>query len=221
MSYINWIQAVPESLFNSSETSLSKKYKIPLYPEKVYDYWHIDRVLNPDGVVPSADVKALNNSLAHTLKLLGPQRQANVVVVFTKQEAEFSRALEVSWLRGNKNDIVVVIGMTTYPEIMWVDVFSWSSESIHDVSLRDGILEMKSFDQSKFISVLEHTAMKHFIRKPMKEYEYLKDEVDPPLYVVLIGIIISLLVSGGLSYYFSKIDLNSELSRMFNTNRRF
>ena len=200
--YTNWVKAVPESLFHNDAT-LSDKYKdfIPKYPLKVYDYHYVDRVL-PVGVkIP--DLAQWNRDLAVELEILGPNRQANV------NDPSYAYALKNAWLGGKKNDIIIVVGTATWPKIDWVNVFSWSKNDLVNVRLRDDLLKMGTMDRTKFMDVLRNDAYTYYVRRPMAEFEYLKDEIEPPLWVIIAGLILGVGCSIGFTVFFANNDIRS------------
>lgn len=197
-TYMNYVQAAPESLFNLSR---AKNYKgeLPAYP-RVYDYQYADRVIAMPGVkVP--DLNRWNDILAHSLNDLGAQKQANIVVVMTKESPSFADALQAHWLGGKKNDVLVVIG-TDYPAIKWARVYSWSKHDIINVSLRGDLQESKVLDAERTIGIITHNIATNYVRKPMADFEYLAEEAVPPMWVMILALILGTGASVGLGIYF-------------------
>ena len=206
--YTNWVKGAKDSLFHD-ETNLAETYKdqIPEYPLNVYDYHRLDRVLDVGVDIP--DLKAWNDDLSEELKMIGPNKQANIVVVMVNDPSEnYAHALKNAWLGGKKNDIVVVVGVTEWPKVAWAHVFSWSKLDMVNVSLRDSILDMKVLDRVKFMEVVRLNVFENYMRRPMKEFEYLKDEIDPPTWVIVTGLILGIGLSAGLTWWFGQVDIN-------------
>lgn len=207
-NFDNYIKAAPFSVFHEGR-AIEKKYtgKIPAYPGGVYDYQYVDRVF-PIGVkVP--DLKQWNYDLALTLRNLGPSKQVNVVVVFVNEAStDYADALNRAWLGGKKNDVVIVIGTTNYPNIEWVRILGWTDEQIFNVQLRDDLLAMKTVDKNKFLDIVSKNVVATFKRKSMKDFEYLKDEVEPDDYVVIIVAVLATLGSMGLTLFFYLYDVD-------------
>lgn len=176
-SYQNYIKAAPDSLFNQLKAT---KYldRVPEYPQSIYDYYRVDRFVAVG--VPVPDVKDWNEGISNILRKLGPAKQSNIVMVVTKEPREFADAVAYKWLGGKKNDVVVVVGVSTYPEISWVQVLTWSKFSIFEVKLRDLLLEHKTLAAAQTLKDLDETVTKYYTRKPMEEFKYLEDEFDPP-----------------------------------------
>lgn len=209
--YVNYVKAVPESLFNFNMKLLQDfKEGRPAYPLTIYDYYNIDRFITSGVAV--IDASQWNKDLSLILGELGPSKQVNAVVVVTKQSnAMFAKAMQASWIGGKKNDVVVVIGAPEYPNVAWVEVFGWSKNALFNVQLRDDILAIGTVDRLKIVPAIRTNIVKSYVRKPMAEYEYLKDQIEPPMWVTILAIVLSIMSLGGMTYYFHGIDLNGEL----------
>ncbi len=79
--YLNYIKAAPESLLNYGRDKLLYSDIIPQYPDNIYDYYRINRVVQIGVSSPYAT--KYNEKISEVLKVLGPQKQANLVFVFT------------------------------------------------------------------------------------------------------------------------------------------
>lgn len=199
-TYVNYVKAVPDSLFHQNLTNTYDKL-IPPYPENVYDLYRINRILTPGVVLPDQD--EWNQDLSNILKVLGPRKQANIVFVFVNtSDQSYLHSLEGKWIGGNKNDIIIIIGVTQYPKIDWVGVSSWTDSQLFKIELRDSIMSLGAIDRDKIIKLtLDHT-MKSFVRKQMKDFEYLQAQIHPPLWVMILAFIVGILSIAGFSYYF-------------------
>lgn len=205
-SFTNYIKAAPDSLLHANPLLKSKFEKmIPPYPGEIFDIYKINRVLSVGVSVP--DLQKWNTELSLILRTLGPNKQANAVIVFVNTDDQsYQLALENAWLGGKKNDIVVIIGTTHYPAIDWVGVTSWTNRELFKVQLRDEIFAQKTVDREMILaSILKHTNAT-FVRRQMKEFEYLKDDIEPPLWVIILAVIFSMGTCGGLSYWFFRED---------------
>jgi hypothetical protein len=189
--YTNYIKAVPETLFRPAQETLKTKYagKIPTYPDSVFDFYKINRVIGVDVVIP--DNQKWNDKLSGMLKQLGPKKQANVVVVITKfSDQDYFYALQDAWLNGKKNDVVVVIGAPEFPnKASWVNVMALTDSDIIRVSIRDDILDLTSLDMESVLGVINKNVMANFKRKSMKDFAYLENEIDPPNWVIISALV--------------------------------
>ena len=180
-TYTNWIKAVPDSLFKPLQTAQVQKYagKLPTYPDQIYDYYKIDRVLGVGVNIPN--IKDWNDRLSNSLRILGPTKQANVVILLTNElDAKYADALRDVWVNGKKNDIVVVMGITDFNQpANWVRVLALTKENIFQVHLRDRLLALPNITSAGVIGEIQDETIKTFKRKSMKEFAYLENEILP------------------------------------------
>ena len=202
----NYVKAVPDSLFHDDQARKEKFIgMIPAYPDKIYNYFDIDRVLNVKTNVPITNL--LNKELALRLRTLGAARKNNTIIVFVNtDDPNYRYALEAEWIGGKKNDAVVVIGVTDYPNIAWVDVFGWSKNELFNVALRDEIRAMKTIDKT-LIDIIDRNVSEHFVKRSMEEFAYLKDEIEPPMWALMLMFGLNMCISGGIAYYMHKNDV--------------
>ncbi len=205
--FVNYVKAAPDSLFNfllSQEEA--KKNLLPGYPS-VYDYQYVDRVLEVGLVLP--DESRWNRELALVLRRLGPEKEANVVVVITADASQnYANLLERYWLGGKKNDVVVVLGVSEYPKISWAHVMSWTKQELFKVELRDALLSIGDIsDSSPIVKTIEKHVSEKFVRRQMSDFEYLKDEIEPPLWVIILSVILAIGGSVGLSFVFQRTQI--------------
>lgn len=202
-TFVNYIKAVPESLFHKS-SSIKERYarQLPKYPH-VYDYHHADRVI-PVGV-QVADLADWNAKLALILRELGPKKQANVIIVLVGiADPLYAGALEEHWLGGKKNDVIVVLGVPEYPAISWARIISWTDAELFKVTLRDALLDMKTLETEKVIGAIERHVSESFVRKPMADFEYLWSEVKPPIWITVLAFMVAVFGSMGLTVVFHR-----------------
>lgn len=204
-TYTNYIRAAPESLFGHVFSERTQ-YVIPTYPT-VHDYYRINRVVQVGTTITNP--AELNQMLNDRLRDLGPSKQVNVIPVFTKYDYNYSRVLEAKWLGGKKNDVVVVTGLARDSNtIEWVYVFSWSKNSMVNVALRDNIKRLDKLDNLRYSSAVADAISKHYIRRPMKEFEYLQYEYDPPVWLVWLAALFNFIGSIAAAWYFSRPHVN-------------
>lgn len=186
-SCTNYVKGAANSLFHKD--SLTSKYnKFPDYPNKLYDYYKVDRAVNLD--VNINNMKYLNDSIANVNKVVGFKKRGNVINIFAKNvEPDYIHALQANWKGAKKNDIVVLTHITDYPKYDWVRIFSWSKNELFNVQLRDELNDHQIVDDEYFNIILK-ISMEQFQRREMKEFEYLKYEINPPTWIMWLAIII-------------------------------
>lgn len=223
-SYTNYIKAVPESLFNEADTEQLAQFAdlIPPYP-RVHSYYKVMRVLTPG--IDNIDTTAWNDALNEKQKLLGGSKQVNIILaIVNTTDQTYRYALERAWLGGKKNDVIVIIGASNYPTIDWVDTITLgqnAGNSLMTVRMRDSIMSHKTLeDHVAVVDTINDIIFEHFDRKPMADYEYLKDEIDPPLWIIIAAFILAFVLSIAGAVYFHRNDVfGVEGSRFY--NRRY
>lgn len=220
--YINYVQAVPESLFGSHNGMDTYAAYVPPYP-RVYDFYRINRVLNVGSKVDNETLKKINDTLNNALKTLGSTKQANIVVILTEIDDQAYRySVERKWLGGEKNDIVVFVGLDDHT-ITWVDVMTWAmnrGNEYFQIKLRDAILDMKTFDPDQFSAITISTIETTFDRPQMSDFQYLKDSIKPPSWVLILAIIISIGGSIALSVVFHIFEMEDIIGNFFTSRTR-
>ena len=201
-SYQNYILASPDSLFNSSEfRNKSFDTIIPAYP-RLHSIYKMKHALTRDGAVPSGDVQKWTHQIREHLKVRNATTEPNVLFVFTKStDRNFRYALERNWLGGKKNDLIVVVGTSVYPNVDWVEVVTLGGTSGNEltaVKIRDR-LEQMVLEPEAVVKETFSMIDKHFDMKPITDFEYLKDEQQitfwQGFFVVLLSIIASIIIS--------------------------
>lgn len=199
-TYTNYVKGAKDSLFNL--TKYTNYTDMPEYPLNVYDYYKLDRTIVYSGI--NAPKKEYDTMLSEILKTLGSSKEVNIVLVLSNKDLENSLKLQTKFLGGKKNDVVIVVGTKNYPKIDWVNVFGWSKNEMLNVKLRDDIYRLGNLSANTLSPVIVNDVNKFYVRREMKDFEYLKDEIHPSMTMMIVAFIISLLCSIGLSWTFVK-----------------
>ena len=116
-------------------------------------------------------------------------------------------ALEDAWIGGKKNDIIVVMGVTHYPDIEWVEVTSWSKSEGLKIELRDKIKEVKALNhKEEILAAVEKLVGTQYQRAHMSDYKWLMASVQPGTGVTLGLFLFGVALAIGLTIYFVKND---------------
>ncbi len=222
-TYLNYVQAAEFSLHNRSGTSesFSKAGLLPKYPQ-IYGKYHLERVLDLGVGVPN--VAQMSRGLDNYMKTLGSLKQINIFLVFVPTtDPAYTGALEAHWRGANKNDTIIVVGVDKgTKDIGMIDVITWAKDPIYKLTLIDELMALKTLEGTfeAFLSTVNETTLKLYERRPMVEFEYLKDEIDPPTWVLILCIILAIPGSLALAYLFDRIDLATVFSRGGRSSRR-
>lgn len=204
--FTNYVKAAPQSLFHQNDLK-DKKFDalIPAYPSSVYDFYNLDRVLTQGVALP--DTKQWNKAVALMLRQLGPLKQANLILLFVKtDDPAYQQYLESRWVGGKKNDIIVMFGVTDYPNISWVRVSSWTDNQLFKVQLQDSLAELKIIDRQQIIQTIYTQTIKSFKRKSMKDFKYLESDIEPPTAFLVAAIVVSILAVFGFAFVFKRME---------------
>ena len=201
-SFKNYIKAAPDSLFRKQ--GLVDKYKdqLPSYPGEVYDYYHVDRFV----ALAKYDLgaKEWNKDLEIINADLGKSKEVNMIIVVVQDKPEdYFFALEQYWLGGKKNDFIAVINLTS-DKITWTKVMAWTDNKLAEVVVADNVTKVGTMDRTKIIEAIRTGVKDHFIRKHMKDYEYLSHQVKPSIGQWIFALLLGLTISIGLGMLFVK-----------------
>ncbi len=214
-TYTNYVQAegIASTIYDTNWKDLPFANVVPSYP-RVFDFYRINRVINGYGNNIKAFETALNDKLSLHLQKVGYQKQANVVVVLTTiQDQSYRYTVENAWLGGNKNDIVVFIGLGEgkEPKPTWVDVMTFALNEGNEtlrVELRERLSKEWVLDGAAMADIMIEEVVKHYTRPTMEARNHLAGDVAPSAAMIWTAWILMLLMSAGLTYFFHKHDVD-------------
>jgi len=219
-TYENLVLAVPDTMFNFIQEQQATQFDplIPPYPRAIFDYHYCDRVIAVG--VKVKELKEWNLALANAMKIWGPKKQANVIILIVNtDDPKYMNYLEKKWLRGKMNDIIIVLGSKSYPSVDFVRILSWSDSEEFKVSLRldlesfllqYGILDMHGASMHNRIIELIDSNMKTYKRFDREQLEYLRREIKPPMWIIATTLLIAIFGSLGLNWFFYKTNTGNE-----------
>jgi hypothetical protein len=205
-SYTSYIKAAPDTLFRHQ--GLAEKYagRIPKYPGKIYDYYHVNRLVTQG--LSAADPQAWNEGLEKINSDLGAKKQVNMIVVLTSEGDPWYYALEQAWIGGKKNDVSLVIGVDpSNGKPRWAQVMDWTTAKIFEIKLRDAVMALPEATPEATLKALHDNVEQYYKRKPMKDFEYLQASITPSGTEYTVSIIIGLIVAGLLIWLFEVKDI--------------
>jgi hypothetical protein len=201
--YTNYIKGNPDTIIK--RTDVNKNFNIPAYP-KVYDWYRVERFIFTGVIEPK--LKEYNEKLDKLNAELGSLKQVNIIVLVTNETDQlYVEKVKEQWIGGKKNDFIVVIGAPNYPKIEWSQVVSWSDSEDAKVFTKNRIMEIGVFDVDKVLGIIKEEVSQKYVRKEMKDFEYLKARIEPSRTMQIIIFVVSILSSIGLTYWFKKEDI--------------
>lgn len=216
--FTNYVKAVPNSIFNTADVPTEYDQYIPKYP-KIYDFYYMDRVI-PVMTKQINDLGKWNAVIREKQKEWGYKYKANVIIVFTDLPQQFALALKSKWIQGKQNDLVLVIGLGEDKEINWVDTFGWSENESIKTTVKNEVLGLRTLDSYHgVVNILDEEIKKGYKYRDMeKDFSYLKEVIEPPMWVVILTYLVCL----GLAMLMAFIELEKELAVLAaNFRRRF
>ena len=195
-TYKNYVKAAEFSLFSENKNFNDSMYTVPTYPQ-IYDYWRIDKAFFVKGKSVSVN-PVYSKGLGEINARIGSTKQVNLIMIATNSNQNEIYAISKKWKGLKKNDFVIVVGTQDFHKIDWVRAISWSKKDMVHVLVRDDIMAIGSLDSStKILATIDKDVRENYLRREMKEFEYLKDQVKiNPGWWWFIGIVI---VLGGVT----------------------
>jgi hypothetical protein len=130
----------------------------------------------------------------------GPKRKMRLfVLLFTNADPYVAQKQKDYWVNGNKNEVVVCIGVDKATgAINWVVPFTWAENKRIEIDLREDITDLKKLDFTTLYPVIEKSTQS-FVYRDFSKFDYLS--VDSPAWEVWLVYILTFMVTGGLLFY--------------------
>ncbi|ANH51508.1 hypothetical protein FDH97_gp046 [Erwinia phage vB_EamM_Deimos-Minion] len=202
--------------FKASEGVMEKyKGRIPDYPS-TYDYYRFNRVVN----TTKDDFNYINDYLNKELITLGAQKQLNIVVVITDKSKDFYEALRESWDGARKNDVILVYGIDKEHHVNWfkADAFADGQSNMSMIKTLNSTALDRTLDADLVHEQL-HVIQERFTRLPNKTFEYLNEDFTPPMWAIIMTVLINLLLNIGVTWFMVKNEMG-EYAFMNDKGRR-
>ena len=209
--YLNYLRAVPGNIYQITQKGDAALPPVPNYP-RVYDYYRINRVLTV-GKMPQLDQRRWNQELSMALRMLGPKKQVNVILLLVANPDPMYRyKVEAAWQGANKNDVVVFLGAPDGHTIAWTDVMSFAHNKGNEMfilQLKRGLKNLGTLnDSTAVVTTITKHIEAEYTRPQMADFEYLKGAIEPPFWFQLFCLLCGLALSVGLAIYFSRADID-------------
>lgn len=209
-TYENRVQA-SHSVFNYPEVSEEEKktYKLYEYP-KIYDDYKQRCILgNGDATKDQAE-----KDLQYLNATLGGKKQVKVfILLFEDLPRQAGSKQEAYWKNGNKNELVITIGIDKNKNVNWCHVFSWTEVQEVKIEIRNFVSGMDRLNLQKIVDFAYNEIETKWDRKEFADFAYL--DVPMTSSQLLWLFIITFIVNCIVSYLMVNNDLDPVV-----TNRR-
>lgn len=204
--YANYVKASKDTLFKRDGALDKFAGQIPAYP-RVYDWYRADRFIWSGKFNGDLHIQHLREQLAIANGKIGAAKQVDMIVIVTDSpDPAYLEALRQAWIGAKKNDFVVVVGEPEYPKVAWSGVLSWSKSEEAKIAVRDRILALPEFDGDAIIKITTDEVEAKYVRREMKDFEYLRSSVEPSNAVQIVLFILGTALSIGLTVWFWRED---------------
>lgn len=137
----------------------------------------------------------------------GPKKEFRLYLLFYRNKplsiADRQRSY---WQGGNKNELVVCVGLDNRNRVVWSDAFSWCDSPVLSIKSRDWFMSHR-LDLCAFASYIEPIVQKEWKRKNFADFKYLSVELSDKQYWGII--ILMLLLNTGLSVWVVRNDFRN------------
>ncbi len=197
-SYENRV-AVTHSVFDFREVtdSIKNKHKLFDYPNIYNNYKHQSLLIDSTLKIP---YKVLADNRMEILNArLGPLSELKCfVLIYKSSNIETGILQEHYWKGGNKNEMVITIGVDDSNKPLWCHPFSWTEKHDDEINIRDHVMKYKSLDLVHFTEYLQ-VELKDFDRKDFHDFDYLS--IDLSLNHILIILLITIISCIAISLF--------------------
>lgn len=216
-TYENRVQA-SNSVFNYPEVveEDKKRYQLYDYPNIYDDYKQRCILGKGDGSQKQAE-----KDLQYLNATLGGKKQVKVfILLFEDQPLQAGKKQEAYWKNGNKNELVITIGVDKDKNVNWCHVFSWTEVQEVKIEVRNYVSTMDKLNLQKIVAFTHNEIETKWNRKEFADFAYL--EIPMTTGQLLWLFILTIVVNCIVSYFMVVNDIEPEVTyRRKNTNQYF
>ena len=121
------------------------------------------------------------------------------VLQWENQPLSIALAQESHWSGGNRNEIVICIGLDKQREVQWSYVFGWTKSEGLKATIKNQIMEYQKLDLVDLAEWLHPEIKQRFVARDMTEFDYIT--IEPSNMALLLSFIFALLAQGGLGVW--------------------
>ena len=136
----------------------------------------------------------------------GSTHQVRVwVLLFPDQPRQAGVLQEAQWVNGNKNEFVICIGIDDMMRVQWGHVFSWTENERLKIDARMFVEDQATLDLVELHEWWTSEGLQNWERREFSEFEWIT--VDPPMWVMWLTMLITLVFCIGISLFVVHNDL--------------
>lgn len=161
-----------------------------------------------ESQAPISNLAYFDEKLQRANAEIGPSRQVRMLMlIFCDKPVQAAIEQQAYWKNGNKNEIVLCLGIDNNAVLKWTYVFSWSDSEDLKVNLRESVQKI-GFNLETIIEEMCSQCKEKFVRKKFVDFEYIT--VDPPVWTVALTFFLTILFNVGLSSWIVLNEHNPE-----------
>lgn len=145
------------------------------------------------GLVPTKEEK---QALDYINWRYGKSKQIHVIILGfpSSRGVEVVEEQKVYWQGGNKNELVVCLGINPKTRcISWAECFSWQDDITLDCKIRDFLVDQKKLDLVALGRFIERN-LGYWKRKEFKDYSYVSSYLTVNQYILVFVVVLVLTV---------------------------
>lgn len=180
--YKNKIQN-SRSIFNFTEIDEKDVDSLGLYRYPELD-WYDQTPVVSEVAIPKDGIDAIKYINGY----YGQKYQfRNYILVYQNKDLEISELQRSYWKGGNKNELVVCIGVDDSLKVKWCNAFSWCDAPVLDVKTESYFMETDSLDLVDYSKMLRSCLENgDWVRKEFIDFDYIKSEVSTTQEIILL-----------------------------------
>lgn len=187
--------------FGQVDSTDYNRFKPVDYPV-IHDLWNQDCILGYSDPAAERQLEILNARLG------GVHHMRAYIVIFKNQPREAGIVQERYWEGGNKNEIVICIGVDDANNVQWGYDFSWTERQDYKIEIRNFAEGQKKLDLSSVVSFLDTETKTKWKIRDFKEFDYLT--IEPTISQVIWILILTFITNGLVGWWIVVNDFEAE-----------
>lgn len=178
--------------YDEVDTFDIREYKPFEYPE-ITNLWRQRVILGHNDSKLEQRIQVLNSRS-------GKSKQIRIfMLVFKNQPREAGFIQERYWQGGNKNELIICVGVNDAMNVTWGYVISWTDETAVKVKIKHKIEDNKDVTLDQILNTVEEEVNTDWVRKPFHDFDYLN--IEPTTTQTVWTLIITLIFNVGIAVW--------------------